>query len=268
MKSADERAEYFKAVRNLKWAGMGDDVIDALPVDKVLSAGKNAAERRATLDRQRSKQNAGSDSRPPEGTPPPDNRPGKQGQPRRPAPEPEYDDRTADDESDPVDDLLDDDGPPEEPRPRRNTEAERYRREATEAREKLNAALIESAISAVEGDFPQIKQPGHMARIVARMDQLDSDLSALESGNRKEVSELFRQACLIEYGDQLLQQSRAATRETAEAIRGGQPTPSSARGATAKQLTEDELEDATLAALAANGWNKQAADKELSRTLR
>lgn len=262
-----KRAEYFKAYRNLRWTGLNEEAINLLPVDKVIEAGKNAGERRSERDREYAKQRNQTDSRQDSANPTPHERPGKQGQPRRPAPEPEYDDRTSDDESDPVDDLLNDDIQDVGQRPRRNAEAERFRQEAHDAREKLSAALIQSAIRSAEGDFPQIKDQTQLAKIAARMEYLDPDLSVLRSGEGSEVNELFRQACLIEYGDQLLHKSRAAARETAEAIRGGQPSPTGGKGAPAKPMSEDELEDAVLRALSTSGGSTTAASKALDRMM-
>ena len=268
LETPEKRADYFRAVRNLQWSGLPKEAIDAMPVDMVLKAGKNAAERRSALDRARSQQNGKADSRQTQASPPSGNRPGKAEPPRKPDPTADQDDdeRTLDDESDPLDELLDDEqaAPPVEKPRRRDPEVEKLRELADQRTEQLNAARMQLAIRTVEADFPLIKEGAYASKIAARMDELDGDRSALEEGGEA-LETLLRQACLIEFGEQIIHQSRAARNEAAESLRNGQPFNATARNKAEKPPSEEDVEDAAYAALKETRWNEEQARLKLSQ---
>lgn len=267
LKTPEDRANYFRAVRNLQWSGLGQKIIDGMGVDAVLEAGKNVGERRSALDRQRAQQQAKADSRQPKQGPTPENRPGRSAAPRKPDPmaDQDEDEPPLDDESDPLDELLDDEQPepPVTPKKQRR-EPDPFQEKHSRAIQERNAARMQLAFRSVEADFPLIKDEGHARKIADRMTELDSDRSCLEEGGEA-LETLIRHACLIEFGPVIQSQARAAQREAAEAIRNGQPFNASNRNTPVKPPTEEEYEDAALAALRETRGNLEEARSKLGQ---
>lgn len=255
----EKRAAYVVAERNLLWAGLSKAVIDKMDPADVLAGGETAAQRRATLDRQRS--GKGADTRPASSDPHPAHGGRDQdGLPRtgRAQDEPAGT-RERPSDPDPLDDLLDDVPPSHEPQTRRpDPDAERFRAEAETARQELHAGRMELALRTVEADFPLLKDPAQQRLIADRMTQLDPGRRALTEG-KAALEQLLRQACFIEYGEQLLTQSRAARSEATDRFRDGQPTDSAARSRSKAPLTEDDIADAAASAVIAAGGDEAAA---------
>lgn len=265
LNTPEKRGEYVKASRNLLWAGLSQATIDRMDVADVLTDGKTAAQRRATLDRQRSRKDA--DPRPADS----DSTPASRGrnQEAQPRSQPARDEQTGrferPSDTDPLDDLIDLEADAVEEAPRRpSPEVERLRRENEEARHELHETWVESAFREAEGTFAQIKDPAQMQRVAQRMAELDPDRSALKEG-KAAVMQLVKQACFFEYGEQLIQESRAATREAAESLRDGQPYNAAGRNRPEKPPTIDEIEDAAAAAIVEADGNVDRARQKLGQ---
>lgn len=278
--SPDKRLEFARAENALRRAGLSASVLGKMSTEDILSDGKEAASRQAKIDRMRPAKGAQTDSRTSDdgAHPAQESRTSRDGRTRttdaadrRSAGQSERDPEP--DGEDPLDELDSWEPEPEpsrreqrrQPEPAVDPEVESLRRENAETKQRLHTTWIESGLRDAEQAFPQVKEREHQQRIGERMRELDPDRRALREGSVA-VARLVEQACFIEYGPQMAARSRAAEKTAAQLILDAQPSNPSGR-VQRREPTDEEVEDAALAAIEAGGADPNKVRAELNRRL-